>query len=120
MFGIFSLDLAYPITIFEGAFDSYLFWNSITFSTSARNLNLPFENIRYFYDYDSTGIKKSIEKLESGNSVFLWKKFLSENDLTDFLSKPKVDLTDLAKVMPIELETFEKYFSDSKYDMIFL
>lgn len=77
-FNILNIDFSSEITIFEGYLDSLFFPNSIGVigvNTSMRFLE---QNsglqIRYFFDNDAAGHKKSEEKLRQGHRVFLWGK----------------------------------------------
>lgn len=117
MFGIFQLNYNLPITIFEGPFDSFLFKNSI--ANAGANRNFPIDiPLRYWYDDDATGSKKSLETIEKGHSVFLWGKLKSEYNLP---YRKKWDLNDLLiyfKQNNVKTPFFEKYFSNDPLDSI--
>jgi len=117
-FGILTLDVNKPITVFEGPFDSFLFTNAVAVC-SVKN-DFPFEiNVRWMYDYDTAGKTAAMERLKRGEEVFLWKKFLTDFQNEINISK-KIDLTDLmvfAIRKKISIPNFENYFSSSKYDM---
>ena len=68
------------ITVFEGYLDSIFFPNCIgtTGVETAYSFLLEELDIRFFYDNDEVGVRKSIEKLKEGYSVFLWKKFFKD------------------------------------------
>lgn len=122
IFGIFQVDLNKPITIFEGPFDSFLFPNSIALCSAKNSLPFEIEGSRYFYDNDNTGREYSIKKIIEGKPVFLWKKYLRDNELLEYVSKIK-DLNDLLIFMrknPKKYTKFVNYFSNDKYDMIFI
>lgn len=122
IFGIFQVDLNKPITVFEGPFDSFLFPNAVALCSAKNSLPFEIEGSRYFYDNDDTGRKYSIKKIAEGKSVFLWKKYLQDNELLGYVSKIK-DLNDLLIFMrknPKKYTKFADYFSDDKYDMIFV
>lgn len=78
LFNIMNIDLSSPITIFEGYLDTKFFPNSI--GMVGKNTDPGFLimqedlDIRFFFDYDAAGMKKSIEYLELGQRVFLWEK----------------------------------------------
>jgi len=117
-FGILTLDLAKPITVFEGPLDSFLFKNGSATCGDKKDFPLEAENVRYFYDYDDAGRSSSIKKLEEGKKVFLWKKFLQDAKIPENSFK-KIDLSDVivyAKRKGITLPKFNEYFSDLKYD----
>ena len=122
IFGIFQVDLNKPITVFEGPFDSFLFPNAVALCSAKNSLPFEIEGSRYFYDNDDTGREYSIKKIAEGKPVFLWKKYLQDNELLGYDSKIK-DLNDLLIFMrknPKKYTKFADYFSDDKYDMIFV
>jgi hypothetical protein len=116
-FGIMHLDLSRTVTIFEGPLDSFLFPNGVGVC-SAKN-DFPLEtDMRYFYDNDSTGREWSLRRLDEGYSVFLWKKYIQENELSSYVDKIK-DLNDLIieiKRNQWKVKKFADYFSCDKYD----
>lgn len=117
LFGIFYIDFNKYITIFEGPFDSFLYPNSV--ATCSANNKFPFElqNIRYIFDNDETGIKRTIEVLKENKYAFIWEKYLKENNITENIK----DLTDLLlyfKKHPNQkFLHFANYFSNSIYDI---
>lgn len=117
IFGILYLNINLPITLFEGPFDSFLFRNSI--ANTGANKNFPIDlPIRYFYDDDVTGRKKSIEKINNQESVFLWTKFKNENNIPN---RKKWDLNDMliyGKENNIKFPLFDNYFSDNSLDIL--
>lgn len=121
LFGILHLDINKKITIFEGPLDSFLYPNAVA-TCSVKN-DFPFDiNIRYIYDNDEAGKLAAINKVKNGIPVFLWKKYLSENQI-DLNKNKKIDLTDLYIYYNNnnkKIDNFEKYFSESKYDMYWL
>ena len=122
IFNIFQVDLNKPLTVFEGPLDSFLFPNSVALC-SAKN-SLPFEiaGARYFYDADITGKEWAVRRANEGSSVFLWRKYIEENNLTEYSHKIK-DLNDLLiyiKRSKKPCKRFSEFFSDSKYDIIWI
>jgi len=120
VFGFSTLNLESTVTIFEGPFDSFLYRNSV--GLCSLNNKFPFDitNKRFFLDGDSSGLQKSQKLLQEGESVFLWKKFLSENG---FPKKDKWDLNDIviyAHQNDMKIKNLEGYFSSDKWDMIHL
>jgi len=117
IFNISLIDYTKPVTLFEGAFDSFLFKNSL--GNAGANKSFPFDiNYRAFFDYDKTGIEKSVEKINEGIKVFLWTKFL--NDINAPYRK-KWDLNDIliwAKENNIVIPNLENYFSNNPLDII--
>lgn len=117
LFGILDINFNLPITIFEGPFDAFLYNNSI--GNTGANKKFPFDlPVRFWFDYDKTGIKKSIQYINEGKSVFLWNKFLRDVNLP---SRKKYDLNDVmifAKKEGTKLPLFDNYFSNNSLDII--
>lgn len=132
-FNILNVSFDEPITIFEGYLDSLFFPNSIGLVGANTNSDFLENNgldLRFVYDNDDVGYKKSIEKIKE-YPVFLWKKLFEyivstkkTNDphaLYDRISKIK-DINKLAELVPdcynkLDLESF---FSKDIYDKIWL
>jgi hypothetical protein len=133
-FNILNINLSDKITVFEGYLDSLFYPNSIglvgvnTDSSFLENNNL---DIQYFFDNDEAGYKKSEEKINSGYSVFLWKKLFnhivenkkSDNpyELMNRISKVK-DLGKLAETIknPYKKLELEKFFSFDSLDLKYI
>ena len=122
IFGIFQVDLNRPITAFEGPLDSFLFPNSIALCSAKNSLPFEIEGARYFYDNDATGREWSVKRITEGKPVFLWKKYIQENELIMFEHKIK-DLNDLLifiKRSKKPCKKFAEYFSTDRYDIIWI
>ena len=133
-FNIMNIDVSKPVTLFEGYIDSLFFPNSI--GVTGVNTDLTFlENsgidLRYFYDNDNEGDKKSIEKLDQGRQVFLWGKlfkFLEQkkkpSDPYSYMDRIKKikDLNKLAEILPNPYKTLSlhKFFSCDEMDRMFI
>lgn len=120
-FNIFNVDFTKSVTVFEGPLDSFLFPNSI--ALSSLHTKIPFENesFRFLFDYDKPGQDKALEFLKEGKTVFLWKNFLKENDIK--IKKSKIDWTDVMIYCYLnkkKLMGLHKYFTNNKYDVIYL
>jgi hypothetical protein len=121
-FGILNLDLSKNITVFEGPLDSFLFPNSVGVCSAKNDFPFEVDGLRYFYDNDKTGKEWSIRRLQEGFSVFLWKKYIEENELSQYESKIK-DLNDLLimiKRHSLKVGKFAEYFSEDHYDMVWI
>lgn len=120
-FGIMTVDINQPITVFEGPFDSFLFGNSVA-TCSVKNdfpIDLP---VRYMYDYDKPGKDAALKKIKEGIPVFLWKKFIQDSQ-SGINTVKKIDLTDMMVYSirkKISLPNFNDYFSKSKYDVYWI
>lgn len=117
IFNICLINLNSPVTLFEGPMDSFLYKNSI--ANTGANKSLPIEfPVRYWYDSDETGIKRSLEKINKGFSVFLWTKLINDLHLP---KKKKYDLNDLIiylKENNLKIPYFDNYFSSDPLDAI--
>ena len=121
LFGIYQVNVFKPVIVTEGPMDSFLLPNAI--ATSGANKHLPVElPFWYMYDSDKTGMRHAIEKLQSGQKVFLWGKFKHA------LGLPKRDKWDVNDVVTWCRSKYGNdyriswldYFSDNRLDMIFL
>ena len=133
-FNILNIDFEKPITIFEGYLDSIFMPNSIGVVGTNTDVHFLEQNnlpIRYCYDNDDAGYKKSNQKIENNYPVFLWMKLFDsivKNKKTDDpyklmyrISKVK-DLNKLAELVfnPYKKLNLEEYFSKDIYDSIWL
>lgn len=121
-FGIMQIDLSKTVTVFEGPMDSFLFPNAVGVCSAKNDFPFDIDSIRYFYDNDKTGKEWSMKRLEANNSVFLWRKYIAENELGAYESKIK-DLNDLLieiKKKNLHLKKFADFFSNDKYDAIWI
>ena len=121
-YGLGSLDLSDDITIFEGYLDAKLYRNSVGMCSLNNDFPFLLDNKRYLYDNDKDGKKKSLMLLKKGQAIFLWKKFLKDQNLYKYNNYIK-DLTDYLKkcrelnIKPIKLEN---YFSNKILDLIWI
>jgi hypothetical protein len=117
LFNICLVNYSKPITLFEGPLDSFLFKNSI--ANAGANKSFPIDiPIKYLYDKDKTGVKKSIEHINNGDEVFLWEKYLKDSNAP---YKEKWDVTDImiwAKENNVKLPNILNYFSNDSMDII--
>ena len=120
IFNLFNIDLNKDIIVCEGYFDSCFLPNCI--STSGANKKIPIiSDFLYLFDNDLTGIKQSISHIKNKETVFLWKKLLSDfnikenlkdiNDLIIYLYKKSIDYRDV---------NFYDYFSNERLDAIWI
>ena len=117
IFNICLINFNKPITLFEGPMDAFLFKNSIANTGANKELSVDIP-IRYWYDSDETGKRKSLQHLEQGHEVFLWYKFQTE---VGFPHKNKWDWNDIiiwAKKNGKELPLIDSYFSAEPLDII--
>jgi len=117
LFNICLVDFNKQIIIFEGPMDSFLCNNSI--ANTGANKTMPIDiPVKYWYDYDKTGIKKSIEYIEKGQPVFLWSRFIQDYNLP---YRTKWDFNDFviyARDHNIKIPNFNKYFSNDPFDIL--
>lgn len=117
VFGIGTLDFGAPITIFEGPMDSWMWHNSVGLCSLENKFPFDVENIRFWYDWDKSGIDKTIDLLAKGFTVFNWGKFLEENDIT---KNRKWDLNDLVvhlRTTGKKIKRFDNYFTNDALDL---
>lgn len=135
-YNILNVDWDKPVTIFEGYLDSIFFPNSI----GAIGLNSINEmkflmsddlDIKFFFDQDEVGIKKSILMLNKGHKVFLWQKLNAEllkNKVDKFQAEKYLltikDLNKLVQEMkntnPYDKLKLFNYFSNDIFDKLYL
>jgi hypothetical protein len=123
LFGILTADLSRDFTLFEGPIDAMFMTNSIGL-TGVKKQIADFNEIptaRYFFDNDFEGKGRMMEKLKSGQTVFLWDKFLKDYNIP---SKKVKDLNDLIKYEYENrtgcLQIIDKYFTNNHLDLIFI
>lgn len=117
-FGILSIDMSQPVTVFEGPLDSFLMKNSVATCSSGIDFPISLGTLRYMYDYDNAGREASLKKAGDGKPVFLWKKLLTDIGVNEPIRK--MDLTDLlvyCKRKSLKLPKLSDYFSKDKYDI---
>jgi hypothetical protein len=118
VFGFSYVDMASMITVFEGPMDAWLCPNSIALCSINNQFPFDVDNKRWFLDGDKTGRDKASELLENGEIVFLWGKFLKENNLPD---RDKWDLNDVVNYVRStgnKIKNLENYFSSDVLDII--
>jgi hypothetical protein len=123
IFGCLSVDLSSPITIFEGPLDSFLMPNSLALCSLQKKPPFLTKHTRFLFDYDKSGIEKSLQLLKEGFNVFMWSKFFSENiGFEHFLDKSKVDYSDIviyAKKINKKID-FNQYFTNNFLNAIWI
>ncbi len=117
IFNICLIDYSQPIILLEGPMDSFLIKNSI--ANAGANKNLPLDiPLKYLYDKDETGVKKSLENINHGYEVFLWERFLKDIGAP---YRKKWDINDIfiwARSNNIKVPNILNYFSDNPLDII--
>lgn len=117
IFGIFEINLNFPILVTEGPLDSLLLDNSIALLGAAKEIPFDFP-FYYVYDSDRTGIKHSIDHIDKKDHVFLWQK------LKDDLKLPKRKKWDINDVVnycidnKMRIPDWNNYFSNNIFDII--
>ena len=117
LFNLFQVDIKKPVIVIEGPIDSMFIKNSIASCGAFKNISLDID-FWYFYDSDEAGNKESIEKLEKGLYVFMWKL------LKDDLRLPKRKKWDINDVMVfchqnhLNYPVWQKYFSNDSLDIL--
>jgi predicted RNA-binding Zn-ribbon protein involved in translation (DUF1610 family) len=131
LYNILHIDWSMPVTVFEGYLDALFYRNSIgcvgtnTDTSLVTNIDCV---LRFFYDYDKTGIKKTKEKIEQ-YPVFLWDKFFeywskkTKDPIKNLLMMKATikDLNDVAKkTTKLSELDFESCFSRDSFDKIYI
>lgn len=115
IYNILRVDYNRLIYAFEGAYDSNHIANSVAVLSATAKLSL--YNVYYIYDnslVDPTGFKKTEMLLNSGQYVFLWRKFCRENPMYQYCK----DFDDCWKIRPIDHSLMIKYFSNDSMDVL--
>ena len=121
VFGILQVDLFKDITVFEGPIDSFFMKNSIAPCGVNRGVDFlkDFDNIRFVYDNDGPGKEMMIRELHKGKRVFLWEKYLDENNLSRGI-KDMNELVQNAGRCNRKLKPISDYFSSDPLDVIYM
>ena len=117
VFGISFLDFDHDITIFEGPMDSWLWPNSTGLCSLENKFPFDIETKRFWYDWDESGITKTMDLLSKGETVFNWGKFLEDHEIT---KNRKWDLNDLVihlRTTGKKIKRFENYFTNDVLDL---
>jgi len=101
-----------------------MFMNNSIGLTGVKKQIIEFNEIptaRYFFDNDLEGKSRMIEKLKSGQKVFMWDKFLKDFNIP---TRKVKDLNDLVKWEFKNrtdcLKDLDKYFTTDSLDIIFI
>lgn len=119
LFNILIVDCTRMVTVTEGPMDAFLLKNSIALCGAAKNIDFPFMH-RYLFDSDKAGVQHAAEKLKEGYPVFMWDKFLSDNNLP---KRKKWDVNDVIMYSAknnVRLLPIDSYFTDDDLDMIMI
>ena len=138
-FNIMNVDFNKPVSIFEGYLDSTFCPNSIGMVGANNDEDLldfltnadEHLDLRFFYDYDETGLKKAVKMIKKGYPVFLWKKLFDTliNRSKDKYKAEKflkniIDLNQLVvkfKASDIYYKfKLENFYSSDEFDSIYL
>lgn len=119
VFGVLLVDYGKTVYATEGPMDSMIIKNCIALCGGSKNLDIGVE-LNFIYDSDAAGIKYAVDRLKEGKRVFMWKKYLKDNNLPE---RKKWDLNDLllycyenGKQMP----QIYKYFTNDSFDVMML
>lgn len=120
IFGFSSVDFTKTITAFEGPLDSWLCPNSIALCSVNNPFPFDVENKRWLLDGDKVGRARMRELIQSGETVFLWEKFLRAYN---FPQREKWDLNDVVNYIlsnGIKIDRLDNYFSNDKWDILLI
>lgn len=117
LFNICLVDFNRPVTLFEGAFDAFLFKNAI--ANAGIHKTFPLDApLRYLYDSDEDGISESLKRINNDEYIFLWGKLKYDLELP---YRKKWDFNDLMiylKENKKQIPIFDHYFSNDSLDII--
>ena len=119
-FGLDTVDFSKDIIVTEGPLDSFLLKNGMCMCGLKNNFPFDLANVKYMYDYDEPGTKKSLELAKTGQSVFMWKKYCKDANIN---KEGKLDWTDVIKYSKEhnqEVLNPSDYFTSSKYDLFYI
>ncbi len=108
-FNVMNVDWGNIIYVFEGPIDSFFMPNSLALGTSGVAIKHP--TFYYIYDDDPTGRKEALKMLDQRLPVFMWKKFLNENQVYKKPFVTKRDFNDMYKIQPFSSELMATYFT---------
>lgn len=115
IYNILNVNFQAPVNIFESTLDSKYFPNSIAIWGANNELKIP--NGYYFFDNDEAGRKVAMEYMNSGNNVFLWKKFLK--DYPQYAGVK--DINDIYKInIRFNNKVMYEYFGSGIFDKYWL
>lgn len=108
IYNLYNIDYSKPVYIFESIFDSLYIDNSIALCGASLPTELLCDDkIKYpvfCFDYDSTGLNRSIEYLHLGYNVFILpdrfqKKVGSKIDMNEVVCENNLDQDDVEKIV---------------------
>jgi hypothetical protein len=119
VYNYFNVNKMKPVVCFEGIIDSLFVENAVAICGANKKVDLSsFQSLYYCLDNDETGKQRSIDLLIRSEKVFLWNKFIKENNF------PNVkDLNELCVKINkpnFSFKELEKYFTNSIYDKVYL
>lgn len=119
IFNILNIDCTRMVTVTEGPMDAFLLKNSIALCGASKNIDFPFEH-RYLFDSDKTGKEHTIDKLKEGHYVFLWSKYLEDNELPKMKKWDVNDLVNYSINKNVRISSLEGYFTNDELDLIYI
>lgn len=120
-FGLNTVDFGKDIIVTEGPMDSFLVDNGMCVCGLKKAFPFDFANIKYMYDYDLPGVKKSLEIAKTGKSVFMWKKYCEAAGIEK--AGDKLDWNDAIKLQQGReggVLSPDAFFTSNKYDLYYI
>lgn len=118
VFGFSTVDLDNMITVFEGPMDAWLCPNAIALCSINNRFPFDVDNKRWLLDSDRTGRNKASELLQQGEEIFLWSKFIKENNLPEREKWDLNDVVDYVREKGMKINKLDNYFSSSILDLV--
>lgn len=131
LFNILNVDFNLPVNAFEGYLDSVFFPNSISLlglDTDTSVVENDSIDLRFVFDNDEPGIRKTKKMLSQGKTVFLWRKLYDDLAKGNYAYRNELNnIKDINKLVQLldnpniyyDLN-LENYFSKDQFDMIYL
>ena len=118
LFNVMNVDMNNPLTIVEGPIDSLCISNSIALQ-GATKLNDYFDDlkmVRFLFDNDKIGKKRSLAKLKTNKKVFLWGMYIKKMNIKNNVK----DINDIFRLNLFNKDVYESCFSDDEFDVMFV
>lgn len=120
-FGISTTNFNRDIIVTEGPLDSFLVDNGMCVCGLKKTFPFDLANIKYMYDYDVAGSKKTLEVAKTGKKVFMWRKYCEAAGIEKV--GDKLDWSDAVKMQEGReggVLSPDKFFTENKYDLYYI
>lgn len=118
-FNVLVVDYSKPVFVTEGPMDAIILGNSVALCGGSKKVDFGMD-LYYIYDSDRDGVKYAINALNEGNYVFMWTKYIKDNNLP---YRKKWDINDLFLYYSekrTNIPNILPYFTNDKCDILLL